>query len=236
MSITDFNITEDVIISNYQIQYLDYFKLAEVEVRLDTIMHTSDSDLIITLSHSGITDTLVKRRGGDGDNFISTRLFDAATNPVSSGNAPFTGDFKPDSPLKSFLGLDPNGEWKLSIYDGAAGNTGYLQAWGLKLYFTGFTGNEKEPGSYSGYFTLNRIYPNPFNKSVKITWKLAIQAKVVLNVYDFQGRAIIKLVDEYQSAGDHEVVFNSNGLPPGVYFYQIHVNGISRTNKMAIIK
>jgi hypothetical protein len=236
LSITDFNTTEDIIFAYYQKEYLNYYKLVDVEVLLDTISHSSDSDLIITLSHLGITDTLVNRRGGDGDNFINTRLFDASTNPISSGSAPFTGDFKPDIPIKSFLGLDPNGEWKLSIYDDAAGNTGVLQAWGLKLYFTGFTGIKYEPEIFSRLITLSANYPNPFDKITKIKWKLSVSANVVLKVYDFLGREIKTMVDEYQTPGDHESFFNADGLTTGVYFYQIQVDGIIQTKKMVLIQ
>ncbi len=235
-AITDFNTTEDVILAFYQKEYLDYFELAEVEVLLDTIIHSSDSDLIITLSHSGITDTLVNRRGGNGDNFISTRLLDAATNPISSGSAPFAGDFKPDSPLKSFLGLDPNGEWKLSIYDAAAGNTGYLQAWGLKLYFSGITGVENESEHNPLDFTLFQNYPNPFSTTTSINWQLMKTADVVLKVYDFTGREMKTLVDCDQMTGEQKIKFDASGLPAGIYFYQLKANGVIETRKMVLIK
>jgi photosystem II stability/assembly factor-like uncharacterized protein len=235
-AITDFNTTEDVIFAFYQNEYLDYFKLAEVEVLLDTIIHSSDSDLIITLSHSGITDTLVNRRGGVGDNFISTRLSDAASNPISSGSAPFSGDFKPDSPLKSFLGLDPNGEWKLSIFDGTAGNTGVLQAWGLKLYFAGITGAENEPAPYEGDFALHQNYPNPFTETTTISWQLQEDALIGLKVYDFTGREVKTLVDCEMVNGEHQVIFNAIGLPAGVYFYQLWSNVKVESKKMLLIK
>jgi photosystem II stability/assembly factor-like uncharacterized protein len=235
-AITDFNTTEDVIFAYYQKDYLDYYKLAEVEVLLDTILHTSDSDMIITLSHSGITDTLVNRRGGDGDNFISTRLFDAATNLVSSGSVPFTGDFKPDNPLKSFLGLDPNGEWKLSIYDGTTGNTGVLQAWGLRLYFAGITAVENESELSHDDFILNQNYPNPFSELTTISWQLPQKTHVILKVYDFSGREISLLINQAMPPGNHEVVFNTADLAPGIYLYQIQINGLVEAKKMILIK
>lgn len=236
MSITDFNTTEDVIVSNHQKQYLDYFKLSEVEVLLDTIFHSSDADLTITLSHSGITDTLVNRRGNDGDNFISTRLFDASAKPVSAGNAPFTGDFEPDSPLKSFLGLDPNGEWKLSIYDGAAGNTGSLQAWGLRLYFSEITDIENESEYSPEDFSISQNYPNPFSTTTIITWQMIKAAHVDIRVYDFTGREVKTLVDGDQMTGEHKVKLDASVLPAGIYFYQFKANGIMETKKMVVVK
>jgi hypothetical protein len=235
-AITDFNTTEDVILAYYQKDYLDYYKLAEVEVQLDTILHTSDSDLIITLSHSGKTDTLANRRGGNGDNFISTRLFDAATNPISSGSAPFTGDFKPDNPLKSFLGLDPNGEWELRIYDAKAGNSGFLQAWGLKLFFAGITGVVNETEYRKGDFILNQNYPNPYDKNTIISWEQADPAQVVMKVYNFLGQEISILIDKTMSDGHHEVIFDKAGLPEGVYFYQLRAYDFIETKKMVVCR
>jgi hypothetical protein len=231
-AITDFNITEDIIFANYQKEYLDYYKLTEVEVLLDTIFHSSDADLIITLSHSGSTDTLVNKRGGDGDNFINTRLFDSSPELLSSGFAPFTGSFKPDSPLSLFAGLDPNGEWKLSVYDGSAGNTGVLKAWGLKLYFAGFTGVENESELIQRGFILNQNYPNPFSATTTISWQLPKRAHVMLKAYDFTGREVKTLMDFEQEKGKYTLNFDASDLPSGIYFVRMSVSDFLMERKI----
>jgi len=236
LGITDFNTTEDIIYSYNDKSYLDFNKLLDVEVLLDTVLHSSDGDLVISLNHAGITDTLVNKKGVDGDNFINTRLYDASPDLLSSGSAPFTGNFKPDYPIKSFIGLDPNGEWKLRIYDGAPGNTGTLQAWGLKLYFGVVTGIENETENHPKDFVLYPNYPNPFNSTTRISWQLADRSHVLLKVCDFLGREIRKLVDENQVAGKHQVMFDAEGFPVGVYFYQLQAGAMVETRKMVIYK
>jgi len=159
---------EDVILTSYPKEYLDFYKLIDVEVLMDKILHSSDSDLIISIIHEGITDTLINMKGGDGDNFINTRLFDASPDLLSSGGAAFTGSFKPENPMSAFAGHDPNGEWKLRIYDGSPGNTGTLKAWSLKLYFAGITDNENITAYYSKDLSLQQnlpihlVKPQPF--------------------------------------------------------------------------
>lgn len=104
----------------------DTRQLTDLNVRLN-LTHTFDSDLRISLrSPSGRVVTLVDRKGGDQDNFTNTLLDDEALTPLASGSAPFTGAFKPDSPLSQFDGLSALGTWTLTIQDLAQFNTGVL--------------------------------------------------------------------------------------------------------------
>jgi photosystem II stability/assembly factor-like uncharacterized protein len=241
LSIADFNTAEDTIFAYYQKDFLDSYQLVDVEILLDTILHTSDCDLIITLTHSEITDTLVRNRGNDGDNFISTRLLDASLNLLESGSSPFAGDFKPESPLNTFAGLDPNGEWVLRIYDGAAENAGTFQAWGIKFYFESITGFRDMCDLIIDEFILHQNYPNPFNPVTTIRFAIPQNARgerqeVTLKVFDILGREVSTLVNEEKAAGTYEVMFNGNKFASGVYFYQLIAGEFIQTKKMLLLK
>lgn len=110
-------------------------KVVAVEVIMDTVLHTSLSDLEFTLSHNGVTDTIIYQSGGSNADMIDLRLSDAASMPIDSGMAPYGGMFLPYKPLSVFAGLEPTGDWILSIYDGVVNNTGTLQAWSLKIFY-----------------------------------------------------------------------------------------------------
>jgi len=98
------------------------------------VTHTYDSDLIISLkSPTGVVSTLSFRRGGAGDNFVSTIFDDEATKAISSGIAPFTGSFKPETLLSAFDGLNARGVWKLTVEDKANGDIGSLNNWAISL-------------------------------------------------------------------------------------------------------
>ncbi len=98
------------------------------------VTHTYDSDLIISLkSPTGVVSTLSYRRGGSGDNFLSTIFDDEATKAISSGVAPFTGSFKPETLLSAFDGLNARGVWTLTVEDKATYDKGSLKNWAISL-------------------------------------------------------------------------------------------------------
>jgi len=236
LPISDFNTTEDIITINLENFNLLSRTLVGGKVFIDTVLHSSDSDLEFMLTHNGVIDTIIYKVGGSGDNFISTQLHDAAFTPIANGSAPFTGEFQPSFPLSKFGGLDPNGEWKLSIYDGITGNTGVLKAWGIELIFLNTT-DMNEGGTYHPEgITLYQNYPNPFNPSTIISYQLPVGGIVLVKVYDILGNEIATLVDEYKPAGKYDVKFNASSLSSGVYFYQLKAGEFIGSKKMLLLK
>jgi hypothetical protein len=90
-----------------------------------------------------------------------------------------------------------------------------------------------EPG-LPNKLLLRQNFPNPFNASTTISWKLPEKAHVVLKVYDFTGCEVKTLVNEVQAKGEHLVKFDAKALPAGVYFYQFRADGKAETKKMII--
>ena len=108
-------------------------KISDLNVVVD-VTHTYDSDLIISLkSPAGVVTTLSYRRGGSGDNFLSTIFDDEATRTISSAIAPFQGSFKPDTSLSVFDGTNAKGTWTLTVEDKATGDIGKLNKWAISL-------------------------------------------------------------------------------------------------------
>lgn len=71
---------------------------------------------------------------------------------------------------------------------------------------------------------LHQNYPNPFNPTTTLRFDLPRGGFVSLRVYDLLGREVTALVNEYRSAGEHEVEFDAGGLPSGVYFCRLNVS------------
>ena len=84
--------------------------------------------------------------------------------------------------------------------------------------------------------TLIQNYPNPFSETTTITWQLPKDAHVVLKVYDFKGREVKTLVNWEQVKGEHKVEFDAEGLPTGVYFYQLQANENVESKRMLYLK
>lgn len=89
---------------------------------------------------------------------------------------------------------------------------------------------EKEDKS----FGLYQNYPNPFNPSTVIRYRIAGEAHVSLKIFDALGHEIKSLVNGVETAGNHEVVFNSSegaALSSGTYFCRIEVRDLSVAGK-----
>lgn len=104
-------------------------------VSLDSVLHTFDGSLILTLLHNGVRDTIVRNSGGEGHHFIATTFDDDAILSLADGLPPFTGVFRPYQPLAQFDGLPAGGDWILEIHDGQPGHTGELRGWSLTIAF-----------------------------------------------------------------------------------------------------
>ena len=93
-------------------------------------------------------------------------------------------------------------------------------------------------------FKLSQNYPNPFNPVTSIKYVVGSQSYVTLKVFDVLGNEIETLVNEEKQIGTYELTWYAEGLPSGVYFYQLRVTdpksssgkGFVETKKMVLIK
>lgn len=86
-------------------------------------------------------------------------------------------------------------------------------------------------------FILYQNYPNPFNPKTTIEYDLKAGSNVMLKVTDINGREVRTLVNSRQHPGRYKVDFNAERLPSGVYFYSLHLNGLTaQSRRMLLIK
>lgn len=83
---------------------------------------------------------------------------------------------------------------------------------------------------------LNQNFPNPFNNSTTISFSLSVDDNVKLCVYNSIGKLIKVLTNQFFYSGYHEITFNSNNLPEGIYFYQINTSMGSEQRLMEITR
>lgn len=102
--------------------------------------------------------------------------------------------------------------------------------------------NEKELPTSS---SLYQNFPNPFNPSTIISYRLSVISKVSLKVYDLLGREVATLVNEEQQPEIYNSQFSildlpagrqGSQLPSGVYFYRLQAGDFYETKKMILIK
>lgn len=100
---------------------------------------------------------------------------------------------------------------------------------------------ENGPGMQEVHFTLERNFPNPFNPSTTIAYRLDKPSNVRLTVYDVTGRQIKILVDESQNDGEHSVRWNAaeregSIVASGMYFACLQVGDHVAVQKMILAK
>ena len=82
---------------------------------------------------------------------------------------------------------------------------------------------------------LGQNYPNPIReRHTRIPFRIPEKAFVSLRIYDLQGKELDRLVDEDLFAGEYEYDWEIEDLKPGIYVYQLRINGASVSRKMLI--
>jgi subtilisin-like proprotein convertase family protein len=199
-----------------------------------TLYHPNDGDLYIQLRGPNGLINLSQGNGTGGANYINTTFDDSASLSITEGTPPYTGSFRPQSPLSFFKNQPASANWVLRIYDLKDGNEGTLASWCLIFRLSNLvsTGENTVPVKYE----LSQNYPNPFNPYTRIPYKIAENTFVTLKVYDVLGREVKTLVSGKQTAGEYVAVFNSSGLTTGVYFYRLQAGEFTETKRMLMIK
>lgn len=108
-----------------------------------------------------------------------------------------------------------------------------IQVWG-KSTTTSTSAYQKILGQ------LLQNYPNPFSEKTRIEYNIAAPGQVKLLVFDANGILVEVLVNEKQTPGSYQVLWDpvqSFGIPLacGHYYYQLQVDGHVQTNKMIMI-
>lgn len=85
-------------------------------------------------------------------------------------------------------------------------------------------------------FSLSQNYPNSFNPSTTISYDLPVRSHVTLKIFNVLGQEVATLVDGAVEAGRHQVNWNAEGLPNGMYFYQLRTNRFVETRKMLLLQ
>ncbi len=122
--------------------------------------------------------------------------------------------------------------------------------WTLRTVDAAYTGSPVAVGSFTmGYvsveepgkdlplaYSLGQNYPNPGNSVTTVSYSIPEDATVSLKVYDITGEEVATLVSGFETAGNHEIRYNTTGLSAGIYFYKIMSGTFSQTKKMIITK
>lgn len=85
-------------------------------------------------------------------------------------------------------------------------------------------------------FALFQNFPNPFNPSTVIGYRIPADGKVELTVFDMLGKEVARLVDRHQNAGTYTVRFDGSNKSGGVYLCRLQSGGRTEIRKMILMK
>ncbi len=87
-------------------------------------------------------------------------------------------------------------------------------------------------------FELYNNYPNPFNPSTNIGFRIKNSEFISLKIYDIMGREVAVLVNEIKTGGEYKIEFDAEKyhLSSGVYFYTIISEEFRQTKEMLYLK
>lgn len=111
-------------------------------------------------------------------------------------------------------------------------NTGFSETWQFKtLAMVG--GIDQRPVLN---YSLDQNYPNPFNPSTRIRFSIPANGQVKVSIFNQLGQLITELVNAELNAGSHEVVWNAQAIPSGVYLYKLTSGNYSAVKKLILMK
>ncbi len=99
-----------------------------------------------------------------------------------------------------------------------------------------------------GDFVLNKAYPNPFNPRVAISYsifapngasmdgQLSAVSHVDISIYSTGGEKVATLYSGEHEAGQHQLLWDANGMPSGVYIVKMVAGNVMQSQKIVLMK
>jgi flagellar hook assembly protein FlgD len=91
------------------------------------------------------------------------------------------------------------------------------------------TGVSQAQSTIPNTYSLAQNYPNPFNPSTTIEYTLPIRSNVTIKIYSILGQEVATLINNEQSAGYYQTVWNASRLASGMYFLRISAQSVDGT-------
>jgi len=95
------------------------------------------------------------------------------------------------------------------------------------------TGITSDPGKMAVEL---QIYPDPFARLTNIVYSIPEKEHVLLKIFDSDGKQINILVNDIQSAGRYNILFDAGILEPGIYLCNLITSKINITKKLVVIR
>ena len=85
-------------------------------------------------------------------------------------------------------------------------------------------------------YSINNIYPNPFNPSTTISFSIPKFEHTIIKAYDIKGRLLETLTNQVLSQGNYSLNWNASSYPSGVYLIRMESGVFTQTQKVVLVK
>jgi subtilisin-like proprotein convertase family protein len=141
------------------------------------ITHTFTGDLALYLNTPTNVQISLAQHRGTTANFTGTVFDDAAATSIAAGFPPFTGSFRPETPLSALVGTSSPGAWSLYVRDDVSGNSGRIDNWSLALTVpvacSGPPGGVHPVADGSFGTAMRGARANAAGSAIVVTWDVA---------------------------------------------------------------
>jgi hypothetical protein len=111
----------------------------------------------------------------------------------------------------------------------------------LTVAYSGTASVEGPPEDFLPDFHLSQNFPNPFNPTTTIQYRLPKGVHAILELHDNLGRKVKTLVNQRQDSGTHQVLWdgtNEEGrnVTSGVYIYRLRAGSSAQMRKIVLLR
>lgn len=96
---------------------------------------------------------------------------------------------------------------------------------------------EIEVSNLPSGFVVTSAYPNPFNPTTTLSFRLSDPGRVLVKIYNLFGEELAVAVDsEFPAGTGHNVVLDASGFPSGTYIARISAGRTTVSRKLLLVK
>ncbi|MDP8206323.1 MAG: T9SS type A sorting domain-containing protein [Candidatus Electryonea clarkiae] len=95
--------------------------------------------------------------------------------------------------------------------------------------------NEDQTIGLPDCLTLNSLYPNPFNSSLRIRYSVSMKSTISINIFSITGREVYRL-NKSALPGTNEAAVSAINLPSGIYFISVSNSKTTHVKKALLLK
>ena len=85
-------------------------------------------------------------------------------------------------------------------------------------------------------FSINNIYPNPFNPVVNIEYSLSTPEMVKISIFGLNGQIVDQLFSGNQSVGNYQITWDASAMSSGIYIIMIQSGNVILSDQLILLK